>query len=132
MMDTIDRILNLIKEKNLTEKQFLIDLGFDKTALSQWKKKQNMSYKKYIYEIADYFSVSTDYLLCITDDPIPPDKKKASSEIEDAENRMIYDELKSVGIDLAVISDEEYERLLLFIDRNRDLILEHTRLNDKN
>jgi len=132
MMDTIDRILDLLQKRGIRQKELAKELNLGEDNISVWKKGKSKSYTKYIYQIAEYLDTSVAYLMCETDDPTPPDKKKASSEIEDAENRMIYDELKSVGIDLAVISDEEYERLLLFIDRNRDLILEHTRLNDKN
>jgi len=62
-LDTLEKILKLIKEKEITGKKFLTDLNFDKTALSQWKKGQNESYKKHIGRIADYFGVTTDYLL---------------------------------------------------------------------
>ena len=60
---TIEKISKLIKEKEITERKFLLDLKFDRTAMSQWKKGQNESYKKYINRIADYFGVTTDYLL---------------------------------------------------------------------
>ena len=62
-MDTLDRIIMLIKEHGITQQQFLKDVGLNKTALSDWKKGVNASYKKHINKIADYFNVSVDYLL---------------------------------------------------------------------
>ena len=53
----------LIKEHGITQQQFLKDVGLNKTALSDWKKGVNASYKKHINKIADYFNVSVDYLL---------------------------------------------------------------------
>ena len=72
-MNTLERILKLIKDKGITEKKFLSDLELDKTTLSQWKKGQNESYKIHAYKIADYFKVSPYYLLCKTDDIVPID-----------------------------------------------------------
>ena len=62
-MNTLDRIIMLIKERGITQQQFLKDVGLNKTALSDWKKGVNASYKKHINKIADYFNVSVDYLL---------------------------------------------------------------------
>ena len=62
-VNTVEKILKLIKEKEITQKKFLSDLGLDETKLAQWKSGQTQSYKKYIHKIADYFSVPTDYLL---------------------------------------------------------------------
>jgi len=40
---------------------------------SQWKKGKFEPSANAIIKIANYFGVSTDYLLCKTDDPTPPD-----------------------------------------------------------
>ena len=63
ILKTIEKITNLIKRKKITEKKFLDDLGFTKTTLSNWKSGQNSSYKDHIVKIANYFEVTTDYLL---------------------------------------------------------------------
>lgn len=56
-MNTLERILKLISEKGITEKQFLIDMGLNKSTLSDWKKGTTKSYMRYIDKIADYFIV---------------------------------------------------------------------------
>ena len=78
---------------------------------------------------AKIFGVSVDTLLGLDDDSNPPNNKE-SSQNEKAQE--VYDSLKSVGIDLETISEKEYRRLLLFIDKNRDLILERSVFNDGN
>lgn len=56
-MNTLERILKLISEKGITEKQVLIDMGLNKSTLSDWKKGTTKSYMRYIDKIADYFIV---------------------------------------------------------------------------
>ena len=62
-MDTVDKILDLIKQKGVTKQQFLKEVGFDKSAIGDWKRGTTQSYMKHIDKIADYFNVSVDYLL---------------------------------------------------------------------
>lgn len=57
-MNTLERILKLISEKGITEKQVLIDMGLNKSTLSDWKKGTTKSYMRYIDKIADYFIVA--------------------------------------------------------------------------
>ena len=113
-MNTIEKILKLIKEKGITEKEFLNDLKFDKTAMSQWKKGQNVSYKKYINRIADYFGVTTDYLL--KDDLLAPDKKLSWEDLDDVSFMSGADRLTDAGKEKALnyisylLAQEEQEK----------------------
>ena len=66
-MATLDRILLLLKEQRKTQKQLMDFLGLGKTAFTGWKNGDNFSYKKHIDRIAEFFNVSTDYLLGKTD-----------------------------------------------------------------
>lgn len=70
-MTTVERIEYLIKQKEINDKTFLNDLGFSKNALNEWRSGVTKSYMSKIDAIADYFSVSTDYLLGRTDNPAP-------------------------------------------------------------
>lgn len=62
-MNTVDRIVDLISGKGITEKKFLEDMNFNRTLLSDWKSGKSKSYNKHAMKIAAYFGVSTDYLL---------------------------------------------------------------------
>lgn len=67
ILATLDRILLLLKEQRKTQKQLMDFLGLGKTAFTGWKNGDNFSYKKHIDRIAEFFNVSTDYLLGKTD-----------------------------------------------------------------
>lgn len=63
-MDSIifTRISNLCKEKGITIKQLSEDLGFAESLIRKWKNTSSPSIDK-VKQIADYFKVSTDYLI---------------------------------------------------------------------
>lgn len=66
MEDIILRILSLIDCSGLTDKQILkeLDLSTTSTLISDWRTGRSKSPQiKYILKIADFFKVSTDYLL---------------------------------------------------------------------
>jgi len=75
-MNTIERILALLDNKGIQQKELANELGFNETNISEWKAGRNKSYKKYIYQIAEYLDTPVAYLMCETDDPTPPNKKK--------------------------------------------------------
>ena len=99
-VNSLEKILKLIREKGISEKQFLADLKFDRTALSQWKKGQNESYKKYISRIADYFGVTTDYLLI--DGIEAPAKKLKWEDLDDVSFKSGVDKLTDAGKEKAL------------------------------
>lgn len=60
---TIDKILILLKEQKKTQKDLTDFLDISKGVFTDWKSGKNSSYKKHIDKIAEFFGVSTDYLL---------------------------------------------------------------------
>ena len=62
-MHTLDKIQSLLKEQHKTQKNLTDFLGLKKTTFTSWKSGKNTSYTKHIGEIAEFFNVSTDYLL---------------------------------------------------------------------
>ena len=63
LMNTVEKIVNLIKEGGLQQKEFARDLGLPENIVSEWRSGKNKSYRDHIVSIADYFGVTTDYLL---------------------------------------------------------------------
>lgn len=63
VLDTLSKILNLLKEQKKTQKQLTDYLGVGKTVFTGWKSGVNNSYLKHIGKIAEFLNVSTDYLL---------------------------------------------------------------------
>lgn len=62
-METIQRIIALLKKNNLSAAQMCRDLGFSSGLFSQWKKEGRIPSAEKLREIALYFQVSVDYLL---------------------------------------------------------------------
>lgn len=76
MFPTFERVRELAKKQGLSINQLEEKLNFGKNSLYGLKKSNPNS--KIIEKIADYFNVSTDYLLGRTDNP------KIASDNEDA------------------------------------------------
>ncbi|MDR2939184.1 MAG: helix-turn-helix transcriptional regulator [Clostridiales bacterium] len=62
-MDTLNNILELMKEKGIEQKELETNLALSRGTITKWKNGENKSYLKHINKIADYFNVSTDFLL---------------------------------------------------------------------
>ena len=59
----VKRIVELLEDRGLSNKDLTTYLGISYTAVSDWKSGKAASYQKYIGEIADFFNVSADYIL---------------------------------------------------------------------
>lgn len=62
-MDTIDRILLLMEEHGVNAAQLTRQAGITNGLITQWKNRTQEPSLKSLKKIADYFNVSTDYLL---------------------------------------------------------------------
>lgn len=63
MLDLRDKVLKLIKESNKKACQIETDLELKTGTVGDWKRGKGNSFNKYIPEIAEYFGVTTNYLL---------------------------------------------------------------------
>lgn len=59
----IERILEIIKENNLTNKQFCEILGFYLSTVTDWKNAKSKPTVSQIVRIAEHFDLSTDYII---------------------------------------------------------------------
>ena len=59
------RIKELCEQRNITIQRLETSLGFGKSTIKKWEESSPSADK--IIKIADYFGVSTDYLLGVTD-----------------------------------------------------------------
>ena len=62
-MTFIEKVLKLLERNGITKNKMLIDLSLSKNSFVDWKKRGNVPNGDVIGKIADYFNVSTDYLL---------------------------------------------------------------------
>lgn len=116
-MNTVEKIIALIKEKGIDEKTFLNDVGLNKSSLSDWKKGTTKSYIRHIDKIAKYFNVSTDYLLGNTADPTIPEDDEVSEYIDvlhkRGEMRMLFSVARNA-------TKEDIEKAVKIIEALRD------------
>ena len=92
-MDTIQKIVELLDKNGISGAKMSRDLGFSNADFSQWKTgKQNPSIEK-LTKIAEYFNVSTDYLL--GDDNIKVYDEHDNIVVIDDETRDIIDSLRT-------------------------------------
>ncbi|WP_230708670.1 helix-turn-helix domain-containing protein [Enterococcus sp. SMC-9] len=66
-MTVFDRIKELSDRRGISIQKAAIDMGFSENLFYQWKKSQPKADR--LEKVADYFNVSTDYLLGRTNDP---------------------------------------------------------------
>ena len=75
-MEFKDRLVQLRKEKSLNQENFAKKIGYTRTAISAWEVGRNEPSNADTIKIADFFGVSTDYLLGKSDIRNPEELKK--------------------------------------------------------
>lgn len=103
MFPTFEKVRELAKKHGLSLNQVEEKLGYSKNTLYSLKRQKVSSER--LQEIADYFNVSTDYLLGRTDNPVIAKDTVTKTEIDlkkDAAESFFYDghELNDEDLDL--------------------------------
>ena len=62
-MCTLDKIKELLSQKELKQKDLTDFLNLSKNAFTNWNNGNNNSYMKYLPKIAEFLGVSVDYLV---------------------------------------------------------------------
>ena len=94
-MGTLDKIIELLAAQNRQQKELTDYLGVEKSTFSAWKNGKSASYKKYLPEIARFFSITVDELVGNTVDKYGLDEayfslaKSAQDEGIDPEDIML-------------------------------------------
>lgn len=68
-MSFFDVLNKLLEEKQISANKMAKDLGLGSSAYTHWKNRGNLPSGDVIQKLADYFDISTDYLLGRTNDP---------------------------------------------------------------
>ena len=112
-MTFIERTTELRKERNLTEKQVLLDCDLNKNSFGIWKQgRLPVSATRKI--LADYFGVSVEYLMGETDDRT---KKKSPGQVTEAEGA------KKAILDLIDgMSDDQLQKLETLIQAAKNVL----------
>ena len=70
------RLHDLREDQDIKQKAVAEYLGMDPTVYRRYEKGVRSVPVDVVIKLADYYKVSTDYLLGRTDDPTPPQKSK--------------------------------------------------------
>ena len=70
-MKNLDNIFTLIEKHGMQQKDLAKEINISPSVFSDWKKGRIKPSIDVLAKIADYFNVSTDYLLGKTDNPAP-------------------------------------------------------------
>lgn len=107
MFSTFDRIKELARNRGISIAKLEENLNFSKNSIYAIKRNQPSAER--LQEIADYFDVSTDYLLGRTDNPAIAGATAKDAEDETPQYRAIQRKAKS-------LSTRDQERLLQLMD----------------
>lgn len=107
--DTVffDVYSRLCKEIGKTPTSAALDMGIARSTVSAWKSEGRIPSGATLQKVADYFGVSTDYLLEKENDPA------ANGEVTD-------DDIKFALFGGAPVTDEQYEEVKRFARYVRD------------
>ena len=113
-MEFRDRLIKLRKELNLTQEELAQKIGYTRTAISAWEIGRNEPSNTDTIKLAEYFGVSTDYLLGKSDirNPNGEDLDKLQIGLSTKEYKNISDEQLKQIEDFAkyVLKDNKKEK----------------------
>ena len=96
----IDRILNLMKMHKVNGKQLTEKLELSNSAVTEWKKGKSKPSTEAVIKLADYFGVTTDYILLGKEHAVTAEPQLTENEKEILELLHRFDErtqLKFLG-----------------------------------
>ncbi len=114
-MRVLNNIFLELKKQNRKQKELTDFIGISKNVFTDWKSGKNKSYMKYLPQIAEFLSVSVDYLLSET----PGEIKKAP----DAKAPEADESFKKMFSMYSSLSDKDKvaaEKYLEFLLNNQD------------
>ena len=100
-----DRLLELCKDKNKKITPVIRELGLSTGGIARWRNGSAPDGDT-LYKIAEYFDVSVDYLLGLTDEKKPPVKTGGTEDDED---------VKAFSDMLDDLSDDELQMVSDFV-----------------
>ncbi|MGL4606045.1 MAG: helix-turn-helix domain-containing protein [Eubacteriaceae bacterium] len=123
------RLKRLRINKDMTQQDFAEHFDLNKSSISKYEKDKNLPENQLLTEIADYFNVSVDYLLCRTDNPTSLNDAKLKSEgcQDPAELLTTPLEMKDLmGLfGYALASPEAKKEIVDFIKFKQEVLIQH-------
>ncbi|WP_068983901.1 helix-turn-helix domain-containing protein [Lysinibacillus xylanilyticus] len=85
-----ERLKKLRENEKITREHLASSLGITYSALSKYETGKREPDFELLQKIANYFKVTTDYLLCVSDEPSPVNHKLAGISDEDYNKLSAY------------------------------------------
>ncbi|MGR5983886.1 helix-turn-helix domain-containing protein [Bacillus cereus] len=108
-MELNKRLKLLRSEHKLTQEKFATAVGITKASVSKFENGIKTPSRETIEKIADYFNVTTDYLLGRSEDP----------ELSEEENKIVTEEGKNIMALIESLPEEErkkaWEQLEMYV-----------------
>lgn len=108
-----DLYIELCEKKNVTPTRAAVEMGISKATPTTWKKRGLTPQGETLNKIANYFGVSTDYLLGIEKAPIQSDGRKAKlsciARLEECEGEITSEMDKNIAAYIDFILKREKE-----------------------
>lgn len=108
----IDRILDLMKMRKVNAKQLTAELELSNSAITDWKKGKAKPSTEAVIKLADYFGVTTDYILLGKESAVSTEPQLTENEKEILELLHRFDErtqLKFIGRVEAIANEMQTE-----------------------
>lgn len=86
----VDKIFLLMKEMGINDKQLILATGLSNGVVTDWRKGRSKPSTDAIIKIANYFGVTTDYLLGVEESNISIIKKKSPDELTTEDKLRLY------------------------------------------
>jgi Predicted transcriptional regulators len=110
-----DRFIELCNKKGVSPSKAGLSIGISKTSVTRWKTSGIVPKLDTLNKLAEYFGVTTDYLLTGTDNK----KSPADAEDKDADLEQVI-----LARSTKPIPDDEMRRIKKLIDSTIDTFLE--------
>jgi transcriptional regulator with XRE-family HTH domain len=68
-LDIVERVFELLKKNSMTAKDLSDETGIPQSTITEWKKSRSKPSTDALKKLSEYFNVTTDYLLGMTDKP---------------------------------------------------------------
>lgn len=122
------RLKRLRINMDMTQQDFAEQFNLNKSSISKYEKDKNLPENQLLLEIADYFNVSVDYLLCRTNNPTSLNDAKLKEEGSIETHEQLKQELEMKDLlglfGYAMVSDEAKREILDFINFKHDVLLQ--------
>ncbi|MED4922942.1 helix-turn-helix transcriptional regulator [Anoxybacillus geothermalis] len=99
------RLRFLRKKMNMTQKDLADKFRLGESTIGMYERDEREPSFEFVRQLADFFNVTTDYLLGRTDHPNPPEQNDIPEELKDPELGLFFKEL-------AEAPEERREQLL--------------------